>query len=99
MSERVPLKDRIAALAQEYGPTALVVYLVIFAAVFASFATGISMGFEPESAAGSAGVIGAAWVATKVTQPFRIMGTFILTPIAARVFRRPGAAASTDVAE
>ena len=77
-------------LAQEYGPFALGTYFAIFAIVFAGFAAAISAGFEVEGAAGSVGLLGAAWLATKVTQPLRIAATLALTPLAAAALRRLG---------
>jgi hypothetical protein len=75
-------------LIAEYGTTALVVYLVIFAAVLAGFWLAIRTGWRPESTAGNAGTLAAAYVATKVTQPLRIAGTLALTPLVARVYER-----------
>lgn len=72
----------------EYGSVALVVYLVLFAAVLAGFAVAISAGVAVESAAGGAGTLAAAWLATKVTQPLRILATLAITPLAARVVHR-----------
>ena len=79
---------RLKSLLSEYGPIALGTYLAIFALVLTSFAVAISMGMEIESATGGVGLFGAAYVATKLTQPFRIAATLVLTPIVARVVRR-----------
>jgi len=56
---------------EQYGPVAIVTYLAIFALVFAGFAVAISMGVPVDSAGGTAGILGAAYVATKLTQPLR----------------------------
>ena len=80
-------KDTKQLLA-EYGTTALVVYLVIFVVVLAGFWFAIRAGWRPESAAGSAGTLAAAYVATKVTQPLRIAGTLVLTPLVAKLYER-----------
>lgn len=72
----------------EYGSTALIVYLAIFAAVLVSFWFAIRLGWRAESTAGTAGTWAAAYVATKVTQPLRIAATLVVTPIAARVYER-----------
>jgi hypothetical protein len=72
----------------EYGTTALVVYLVIFAVVLVAFWLGIRLGWRPESAVGSVGAFTAAYLATKVTQPLRIAATLLLTPFVARVWER-----------
>ncbi|HEY3496494.1 MAG TPA: hypothetical protein VGK73_17540, partial [Polyangiaceae bacterium] len=63
-----PLKDRLQKLLVEYGSLALWVYFGIFAVVLVGFATAISLGVEVESAAGTAGTWGAAYLATKLTQ-------------------------------
>jgi hypothetical protein len=56
--------------------------------VIVGFAMAIQMGIAVESTAGKAGVWGAAWVATKVTQPLRILATLLLTPLLAQLLRR-----------
>jgi hypothetical protein len=81
------LKSRMSALLAEYGKVAIWLYFTIFALVFAGFAIAISAGVEVESAAGGAGLAGAAWLATKVTQPVRILATLALTPLVARAIR------------
>jgi len=81
-------RERLKNLLAEYGRLALYVYLAIFAVVLVSFALAIQMGIEVESAAGKAGIWGAAWVATKVTQPLRILATLALTPLLAQLLRR-----------
>ena len=67
---------------------ALVVYLSIFAGVLAAFWFAIRLGWQPESVAGSAGTLAAAYVATKVTQPLRIAATLVLTPLVAKLYER-----------
>jgi hypothetical protein len=89
-------RKRLKELLAEYGKLALYVYLVIFGLVLAGFALAISMGIRVESAAGKAGVWGAAWLATKVTQPLRILATLALTPLVARLLRRPGRTVGGD---
>jgi len=41
-----------------------------------------------ESSVGTAGVWGAAWVSTKLTQPLRILATLALTPVVMQILRR-----------
>lgn len=82
--------DKLKALLAEYGRVALGTYAALFVLVFASFAIAISAGFAVESATGGAGLLGAAWLATKVTQPLRILATLISTPLVARVLTRAG---------
>ena len=84
------LSERLKLLMETYGPVAIVVYFAIFGLVFVGAIIAIHMGFQVSSGAGSAGALGAAYVATKLTQPVRILATLALTPLAARlVGRRP----------
>jgi len=86
---KVPMKQRIKDLVSEYGKIALGVYLVLFALVYVGFLIAIIAGFETgESATGTVGAAAAAWLATKVTQPLRIGGSLILTPIVAKLLGR-----------
>ncbi len=78
--------EKLKKLIADYGAIALGTYLAIFALVVAGFAVAISAGFHVQSAAGSAGVLGAAWVAAKVAQPLRIVATIALTPLVARLW-------------
>jgi hypothetical protein len=82
------LKDRLRQLLVEYGSLALWVYFGIFAVVLVGFAVAILSGAKVESAAGTAGTWGAAYLATKLTQPLRILATLVLTPLVVRVVRR-----------
>jgi hypothetical protein len=84
-------KVRLEALFAEYGKIAITTYFVIFGLVLAGFAVAIQQGADVESAHGSVGVLGGAWLATKVTQPLRIAATLLLTPIIARVLRKSSA--------
>ena len=89
------MKARLEALLAKYGKLALIIYFAIFALVLAGFAIAIRIGVQVESAAGEAGTLGAAWLATKLTQPLRILATVLLTPVVARVlekFKKPPAA-------
>jgi hypothetical protein len=81
-------RERFKALLAEYGQTALYVYLGLFALVFAGFAVAIAAGVQVESAQGGAGVLGMAYLATKVTQPLRIAATLALTPLVAAGVKR-----------
>jgi hypothetical protein len=80
-------RERLTKLLAEHGKLALYVYLVIFVVVLASFALAIQMGIKVDSTAGKAGIWGAAWVATKLTQPLRILATLALTPLLAQLLR------------
>ena len=72
----------------EYGRVALFTYLVIFAVVLVGFILAISFGFDVKTRYGQAGVFGAAYLATKATQPLRIGATLLLTPIVARIVEK-----------
>ena len=82
------MKDRLEALLQKYGKLALIIYFTIFGLVLTGFALAIRAGVQVESAAGEAGTLGAAWVATKLTQPLRILATVVLTPLVSRLVDR-----------
>jgi len=82
------LRERLQTLLSEYGPFAVWVYFGIFALVLAGFGLAFQFGARAESAAGVAGTWGAAYLATKATQPLRIAATFALTPILVRLLRR-----------
>lgn len=88
---KVPLKVRIEQHLAEYGPVALGVYFTIFAVVLIGFALAIRMGLAKAAGASSTmntvGTWGAAWVATKLTQPLRIVVTLAVTPLVARGLR------------
>jgi hypothetical protein len=83
-------RERLKTLLEEYGKVALGTYFTLFLLVLLGFALAISTGFKPESAQGGASVFGAAYIATKVTQPIRIGATLLLTPIVARVLHKLG---------
>src|SRR5687768_8073147 len=83
------LRNKWKTLLAEYGRVAIGVYLAIFALVFTGAAIAIHLGFSFEGVAGSAGTLGAAWLATKLTQPIRIIATVALTPLVAPLFRKP----------
>lgn len=80
--------EKLKALLAEYGNIALGTYIVIWLATLAGFAIAISMGVDVESASGGVGLLGASWVATKLTQPFRIAGTLAATPLVAAALRK-----------
>lgn len=82
------LKQRLKDHLKEYGGVAIGVYLVIFAVVYIGFLVSISAGIGETTTAGTVGTAGAAWLATKVTQPLRIGATFVLTPLVARLVRK-----------
>ena len=77
---------------------AIATYFAIFWLVFGGFAVAIATGVTVDSNAATAGTIGAAWVATKFTQPLRILATLVLTPLVGRLVTRfvGGPKASSD---
>lgn len=79
---------RLKKLIAEYGAIAIGTYLVLFFLVLTAFAVGIQLGLEPDGVAGGVGLLAAAWLATKATQPLRIAATFALTPLVGRLLRR-----------
>jgi len=89
-------KESWQKLLEEYGRIAIVTYFGIFFSVLGGFYVAIRMGFNVESAAGGAGTFGAAYVATKVTQPIRIAVTVLITPFLARLIRRPNSQSESE---
>lgn len=85
-SPKPSLKQRFEALVAEYGKFVLPLYFGIFFLTWTGFAFAIQSGFEVEGAAAGAGTWGAAYLATKLTQPVRIGATLVLTPLVARLF-------------
>jgi hypothetical protein len=81
-------RQRLKDLLAEYGRLAIYTYFVIFVVVLMGFAGAIHWGVRVESTVGKAGLWGAAWLATKVTQPLRILATVALTPLVAQVLKR-----------
>jgi hypothetical protein len=86
----VLIVQRLKELFERYGGVAVGTYAAIFLLVFVGFAVAIAAGFEVESASGSAGILGAAYVATKLTQPLRIVGTLLLTRAVASGLEKVG---------
>src|SRR5690606_38146239 len=87
---------RFRALVVEYGIIALVVHYVIFAIVIVAFWAAINAGWQPTTTIATMSTWGAAYLVAKVVQPFRIIATLSLTPLIARVLRRPGRQRSQD---
>ena len=89
------LKVRLKAMLDEFGPVAIGTYFAIFFLVLGGFAIAIQLGVKVDSTAGNAGTLAAAYVATKLTQPLRILATLVLTPLVAKLLgrvRKPPAA-------
>ena len=97
------MKKRLETLFAEFGAIAITIYFTIFGLTLASFAIALNAGLEVEGVAGSTGTLAAAWVATKLTQPLRIIATIVLTPVVAGIVHRlrgttPEHPKSTDAA-
>jgi len=82
------VRDTIKRLLSENGAVGVVVYFAIFFAVLGGFWLAIHLGWRTHSAAGTAGALAAAYVATKLTHPLRIAATLVLTPAVARLYER-----------
>ncbi len=82
------MKKRLETLFAEFGAIAITIYFTIFAITLGSFAIALSTGFEVDGVAGNTGTLAAAWVATKLTQPLRIIATILLTPVVAGILHR-----------
>jgi hypothetical protein len=82
------MRKTIQHLLAEYGAVAVVVYFTIFFAVLFGFWAGIRLGWKPTGMIGGAGTLGAAYLATKLTQPLRIGATVVLTPLVAKGYER-----------
>jgi hypothetical protein len=84
----VGVKKRLEKLVVQYGTVGLVVYLTSTCLVYAGFLLALQLGWRPEGAIAGAGVWVAAYIGTKVTQPFRIVGAMAVTPVILRVYGR-----------
>ncbi len=82
------MKKTVQNLLAEYGATAVVVYFTIFFVVLFGFWAAINFGWKPASAAGNVGVWTAAYIATKLTQPLRIIATIAVTPLVAKLYEK-----------
>jgi hypothetical protein len=82
------VRKKLKEIFTEYGPIAVVVYLGLFFAVLFGFWGAIHLGWQPGSLTANVGTFTAAYLATKLTQGFRIAATLAFTPIVARVYSR-----------
>src|SRR5213075_233581 len=96
---RKTLKDMLV----EYGAVAVVVYLTVFFLVLFAFWGAIRFGWKPTGSMANVGAFTVAYLATKLTQPLRIIATLAVTPfvarIVARIARRPPTVASATADE
>ena len=82
------MREKLNNLIVEYGIIGLVVYLTSTVLVYLGFWIALQFGWRPSGATGNIAFWGTAYVAAKVTQPFRIAGTIIVTPFLARLYER-----------
>lgn len=82
------MRRTLKQIAVEYGSVAVVVYLTIFSLVLVGFWAAIKFGWSSDSTAANVGAWTAAYLATKVTQPLRIVATVAVTPVIARIYER-----------
>ena len=82
------MQERLKSLFAEYGRVAIATYFALFFLVFAGFVTALVLGTQVEGAAGTATLWGGAYLATKLTQPLRILATVVLTPLIATGLKR-----------
>ena len=85
------MRKTLKNLVVEYGFTAVVVYLVLFFAVWVGFWAAIRFGWKTDGVAANLGMWTAAYIATKLTQPLRIAATLALTPFVAKWYERVSA--------
>ena len=87
------LRARYEDQLEQYGVVLVVTYFSIFFLTLGGFWVALRNGIDVSSVVGEAGAAGGAYLATKVTQPVRIVASLVLTPpIAAVVHRLRGAA-------
>lgn len=82
------MRKTIQHILVEYGAIAVVVYFAIFFLVIFGFWAAIRSGWQPSSTAGTLGVWTTAYVATRLTQPLRIVATLAVTPFIAKLYER-----------
>ena len=75
-------------LVATYGAVGLVVYLTSTCLVYFAFLLGLQLGWKPSGIVAGSGIWVAAYLGTKVTQPFRIVGAMAVTPILMNAYSR-----------
>ena len=83
-------------LAVEYGKLALVTYVVLCVLWFGGSWLAIEFGWKPQSAAGTAGTLAAAYVAYKLMMPLRIGVAVVLTPNVAKIVSPRGGRGASE---
>jgi hypothetical protein len=82
------VRKKLNDLIVEYGVIAVAVYLTSTGLVYLGFWLALQFGWRPSGATGNIAFWGTAYIAAKVTQPFRIAGTILVTPLIARIYER-----------
>jgi hypothetical protein len=82
------MKQKLEKLLEQYGYIALVVYFALFFLTWLGMGVAIAAGVHVKGAAGKAGIVGAAYVATELTKPLRFIATLFLTPLLAQLWRK-----------
>jgi len=82
------MRKTIEKMFVEYGAIAVIVYFAIFFLVIFGFWAAIRFGWQPSSVAGTMGIWTAAYIATKLTQPLRVIATLAITPLVAKIYER-----------
>ena len=88
------MQKTVKKILTEYGAFAVVIYLTLFAIVITGFMLAFTFGWRPESITGRVGVFTAAYLATRLTQPIRIVVTAAITPVCVRFYERARAKAA-----
>ena len=81
-------REKLKALIAETGAIVLWRLFRHLLLVLVGFALAIQFGVNVQGVAGTAGTWGAAYLATKLTQPLRIAATLAITPALASLLRR-----------
>ena len=82
------MRKNLKAIFVEYGAVAVTVYFALFFLVWIGFWAAIRLGWQPTSVVGETGAWVASYLATKVTQPLRIIATLAVTPFIAKFYER-----------
>lgn len=88
MSKFAEAKAKLNDLFATFGALALGVWFTLFFATWGGFYLAIRAGFSPEGALAGAGTLGAAYAATQVTKPARIVATVVVTPVLGGIWSR-----------
>ena len=79
---------RLRRLIAEYGAVAICIQLFQFSLYLTLLTLAIMAGWQPESAAGNASALGAAFAITVLLKPVQVAITVLTTPFVARWLSR-----------